>query len=115
MNLVDGQKSGKKDMWQRNKTEFSMSFICGVSNKRILGLMGVKETTTSEIIVIYLKNMLEELRSTNNNYNFQWVIIWDNATIHSGSKLYKIIKTKSHYNSCLSACIESDRKAYKFH
>ena len=68
--------SGWTKIWEKgyvttDKTEFSMSFICGVSNKRILGLMGVKETTTTEIIVIYLKNMLEELRSSNNNCNSQ--------------------------------------------
>ena len=76
-----------------DKIEFSMSFICGVSNKRILGLMGVKETITTEIIVIYLKNMLEELRSSNNNCNSQWVIILDNATIHFGPEFRSFIKS----------------------
>ena len=84
-------KVGQKGYIMTETKEFSMSFICSVSTKRVLGLMGVKESTTSDIIVIYLKRLFEELRKSNNNTNCEYVVIWDNASVHSNSTVCAFI------------------------
>ena len=86
-------KVGQKGYVITETKEFSMSFICGISNKRILGLMGVKETTTSDIIVIYLKSLFEALQRSNNGTNCECVVIWDNASVHSNSLVRNFIKS----------------------
>ena len=84
-------KLGQKGYIMTETKEFSMSFICSVSTKRVLGLMGVKESTTSDIVVIYLKRLFEELRKSNDNKNCECAIIWDNASVHSNSTVRAFI------------------------
>ena len=84
-------KVGQKGYIITETKEFSMSFICSVSTKRVLGLMEVKESTTSDIIVIYLKRLFEELQKSNNNTYCECVVIWDNASVHSNSTVRAFI------------------------
>ena len=84
-------KVGQKGYIMIEIKEFLMSFICSVFTKRVLGLIGVKESTTSDIIVFYLKRMFEELRKSNGNKNCECAIIWDNASVYSNSTVCAFI------------------------
>ena len=53
--------------------------------------MEVKESTTSDIIVIYLKRLTEDLQKSNNNTYCECVVIWDNASVYSNSTVLAFI------------------------
>ena len=75
-------KKGRKGYMSIDTYNFQMSFVWGVSSKRLCGLMGVQGKCNSTVFKFYLKQMFAELESSAKFDDNERIIVWDNASIH---------------------------------
>ena len=75
-------RKGRKGYMGIDTHNFQMSFVWGVSNKRLNGLMGVLGKWNSAVFKHYLKQIFSELELSERLTDNERIIVWDNASIH---------------------------------
>ena len=88
-------KKGEKGYLKTDNTDFSMSFICGVSNRMVYGFLGSKSTITSSEIIWYIKELVNSRVKTEEQEDNKFIIVSDNAEVHTSEKVRDfIVQTK---------------------
>ena len=89
-------KKGRKGYMSIDTHNFQMSFVWGVSSKRLYGLMGVQGKWDSSVYKFYINKMFSDLESSTRLLDNERIVVWDNASIHLSEIVSKFISsTKS--------------------
>lgn len=79
-------KRGSKGFLKVDNRAFSMTFIWGLSAKRVYGLMGSDGSITSDEIILYIKELWLAREGQLEPNDSDFVIVFDNAKVHTSSK-----------------------------
>ena len=85
-------RRGEKGYLKTDNTDFSMSFICGVSSRMVYGFLGSKSTITSSEIILYIKELVNTRAKEENQKDDKFIIVSDNAKVHTSEKVKDFIK-----------------------
>ena len=85
-------RRGEKDYLKTDNTDFSMSFICGVSSRMVYGFLGSKTTITSSEIILYIKELVNTRAKQENQKDDKFILVSDNAKVHTSEKVKDFIK-----------------------
>ena len=93
------------------KSDFSMTFICAVSNIKVYGLLGTDSTITSDEVKYYIRQLAEYRNQDLSLANKPFILMYDNAKVHTSDAVVQfIIKSKlrsvgiSAYQPVLNPC-----------
>ena len=85
-------RRGEKSYLKTDNTDFRMSFICGVSSRMVYGFLGSKSTITSSEIILYIKELVNIRAKEENQKDYKFIIVSDNAMVHTSEKVKDFIK-----------------------
>ena len=84
-------KKGRKGYMSIDTYNFQMSFVWGVSSKRLYGLMGVQGKCNLTMFKFYRKQMFVELESSVKFDDNERIIVWDNASTYLSDRASEFI------------------------
>ena len=110
-NLYGWSKRGEKGHLRLYSDNFTMSFVVVVSSLAVYGVMGTKKTMNAELIEYFIREMLDCRNHQKENVNRPFVIVMDNATVHTSSSMGSFLKkigvgavTITPYSPALNPC-----------
>ena len=110
-NLYGWSKRGEKGHLRLHSDNFTMSFVVAVSSLAVYGVMGTKKTMNAELIEYFIREMLDCRNHQKENVNRPFVIVMDNATVHTSSSMGSFLKktgvgavTITPYSPVLNPC-----------
>ena len=68
-----------------------MSFIIALSYQKFYGIMATNKTFNSDILLYFLAKLIESKRVNNLNTSANYLLVWDNWSIHKTSKIAKFL------------------------
>ena len=83
---------GHKGYIKVDTNEFSMSFIVGVSARKVYGIVGSLSSITSSEVKTYIKQLVETRNQEKDNANDDFVLIYDNAKVHVSKVMKDFVK-----------------------
>ena len=100
---------GVKGYLDVNVETFSMSFMVGFSKQRFYGIVGTSTTNNSASFLRFVMNAFKHRLKTLKIKDKRFVIIWDNASLHTSKEVKEfiantgvIICTITPYSPCLN-------------
>ena len=113
-------KRGEKRHLRLHSDNFLMSFVFALSSLAVYGVMGTNETTNAGWIEYFIREMLDWRNSHKDNASRPFVIVMDNATVHTSFGMGSFLKkagvgavTITPYSPALNPC-EKVINAVKF-
>ena len=73
------------------KSDFSMTFICAVSNIKVYGLPETDSTITSDEVKYYIRQLVEYRNQDLSLANKPFILMYDNAKVHTSDAVVQFI------------------------
>ena len=72
--------------------QFNMSFIAGLSSRKVYGIVGVNDAANSSVIINYLTNMLESRNKDPDLKAVSFILSMDNAAVHVSDSVQNFLR-----------------------
>ena len=83
---------GKGGFLQTHIDNFSMSFMIGFSDKRLLGVIGTWATHNQRSFIMFIQNAIELRHEKLKINDVNFIVIYDKSSIHKGVEVRNYLK-----------------------